>query len=194
MARTRVIDREAVLDAAERVVSRDGANRLTLEAVALEAGISKASVLYDYKTKQALIKAVIERRINTETARMQALMDAQPELRNCPVTARITKACRSVSEADRGIVVNLIAALAHDADLREPVQVVYRKQIGDIDQCASDPRRARLAFLALEGLMFMEWFGLYAWSKDEREDILNDIGWLLDRNELSSNRASEPAQ
>ena len=57
MGRTRVIDREAVLLAAERVITRDGAARVTLEAVAAEAGISKASVLYDYKTKQALLKA-----------------------------------------------------------------------------------------------------------------------------------------
>ena len=57
MGRLRIIDRDAVLTAAERVVRRDGAARLTIEAVAAEAGISKASVLYDYKTKQALIKA-----------------------------------------------------------------------------------------------------------------------------------------
>ena len=55
MGRKRVIDQEQVLDAAQRVVARDGAARLTLDAVAEEAGISKASVIYDYKSKQALI-------------------------------------------------------------------------------------------------------------------------------------------
>src|SRR3546814_2511896 len=42
MARPRTIDRDAVLDAAQRVVARDGAAGLTLEAVAAEDGISKA--------------------------------------------------------------------------------------------------------------------------------------------------------
>src|SRR3546814_17040256 len=62
--------RDAVLDAAQRVVARDGAAGLTLEAVAAEAGISKASVLYDYGTKQALMKALIERRIAAEDSRI----------------------------------------------------------------------------------------------------------------------------
>ena len=51
MGRKRTIEPDAVLDAAEQVVMRDGAARLTLDAVACAAGISKASVLYDYKTK-----------------------------------------------------------------------------------------------------------------------------------------------
>ncbi|MBL6430319.1 MAG: TetR family transcriptional regulator [Alphaproteobacteria bacterium] len=63
MGRKRTIEPDAVLDAAEQVVMRDGAARLTLDAVACAARINKASVLYDYKTKQALIKAVLERRL-----------------------------------------------------------------------------------------------------------------------------------
>src|SRR3546814_4852153 len=59
MARPRTIDRDAALDAAQRVVARDGAAGLTLEAVAAEAGISKASVLSDYGTKHALMKELI---------------------------------------------------------------------------------------------------------------------------------------
>ena len=59
MARPRVIDQNDILDAAEVVVMRNGAAQLTLDAVAIEAGISKASVIYDYKSKQQLIKSVI---------------------------------------------------------------------------------------------------------------------------------------
>ena len=75
VGRPRTIDRESVLDAAQAVAARDGAAYLTLEAVATEAGISKASVLYDYKNKQALMRAVIERRIAAEDARIQEIQD-----------------------------------------------------------------------------------------------------------------------
>ena len=44
MARPRVIKQDDILDAAEAVVVRCGAAHLTLDAVAVEAGISKASV------------------------------------------------------------------------------------------------------------------------------------------------------
>ena len=78
MGRHRVIDRDAMLDAAERVVVRDGAAKLSLDAVATEAGISKASVLYDYKTKHALIRALVERRVAAETARIGQLIADAP--------------------------------------------------------------------------------------------------------------------
>ena len=51
MARPRTIDLDRVLDAGERVVMRDGASNLTLDAVATEAGISKGSVLYDCRAR-----------------------------------------------------------------------------------------------------------------------------------------------
>lgn len=68
MGRERVIDQQAVLDAAERVVGRDGAANLTIDAVAKEAGINKASVLYDHKSKQALVEAVVDRAFERDNA------------------------------------------------------------------------------------------------------------------------------
>lgn len=47
-----------ILEAASKVVLAEGVNRLTLEAVALEAGISKGGLLYHYGTKDELIKAM----------------------------------------------------------------------------------------------------------------------------------------
>jgi AcrR family transcriptional regulator len=182
MGRARVIDRDAVLDAAEKVVSRDGAARLTLDAVALEAGISKASVLYDYKTKQALIKAVIQRRVVRETARLQELIDKQGLVPDAAIHGRIAAASRSVTDADRAVALSLVAALAHDVQLREPIQEAYRQQIGEILRTAAHPRSAMLAFLALEGLRLLEWFGLYTWPQNEREQMLREIDRLLHWN------------
>jgi len=180
MARTRVIDREAVLRAAERVVSREGAARLTLEAVAAEAGISKASVLYDCKTKQALIKAVIERRVATETARLRTYVDKLGPVPDRAIRGRIAAAERSVSDADRAVAVNLVAALAQDTELRAPIEEAYRRQIAEIISTSAHPRRALLAFLALEGLKLLEWFGLYSWPEHDRKRILGEITDLID--------------
>lgn len=181
MARLRVIDREAVLDAAERVVCREGAARLTLEAVASEAGISKASVLYDYKTKQALIRAVIERRVAAEKARLEEAMEALGPVSDKILRGRIAVAKgRSVSDTDRTALISLIAALVQDAELRAPLQEVVRHQIAEIVQLSSQPRKALLAFLALEGFKLLECLGLYTWSQEERRRLLDDIASLID--------------
>lgn len=80
MGRKRVIDQQAVLDAAERVVGRDGAANLTIDAVAREAGINKASVLYDHKSKQALVEAVVDRALSETMPIMSGSSNSSPIL------------------------------------------------------------------------------------------------------------------
>ncbi len=188
MGRHRTIDRLALLEAAERVVSRDGAAHLTLEAVATEAGISKASVLYDYKTKRALIRAIIERRIAAGEARVQSLVDELRGQPNAQIRGRLAAAARSVSDEERTVALNLCAALAQDGDLREPIHDVYRNAIAQIGASSTHPGGAILAFLAAEGLMLMELFGLHSWPAEERERLVAQIGWLIEQS------PAEPAQ
>src|SRR3954447_22045743 len=53
--------RDRLLDAAATVVHRDGAQALTLDAVAKEAEVSKGGLLYHFKSKNDLVNAMVER-------------------------------------------------------------------------------------------------------------------------------------
>jgi len=181
MGRHRVIDRNAVLEAAERVVLRDGAGRLTLDAVAAEAGISKASVLYDCKTKQGLIAAMIERRVALEDAKLADAMQHQGDGPDQVVKARLDVASRRVSDEDRNVILSLCSFLAEDASLREPIQRSVRKRMQDVQSGARNPRGALLAFLAIEGLMALEWLDFHAWTEDERDRLVREIRWLINQ-------------
>jgi AcrR family transcriptional regulator len=181
MGRSRVIDRASVLDAAERVVRRDGAARMTLEAVAAEAQISKASVLYDYKTKQALVQAVIERRVETEDTRMRQVMDQLGDVPDAAIRGRLAAARRLVSDEDRDVAISLCAALAQDTGLRRPIQAAFRHRIAMILETSKHPRGALLAFLAIEGMVALEWLDLHTWPPDERERLIKEIGWLANQ-------------
>ncbi|HTN63611.1 MAG TPA: helix-turn-helix domain-containing protein, partial [Devosia sp.] len=92
MGRKRSIGREQVLDAADRVVARDGAARLTLDAVAAEAGISKASVLYDYKSKQGLIAAMVDRSVASDNRFNLTMTESLGPVPNAAVRGRIVAA------------------------------------------------------------------------------------------------------
>ena len=48
-----------ILDAAEEVVLRDGVARLTLDAAAAEAGLSKGGVLYHFPTRDSLVAGMV---------------------------------------------------------------------------------------------------------------------------------------
>jgi AcrR family transcriptional regulator len=52
-----------VLEAAERILRRDGAEGLTMPAVALEAGVSVGGIYRRFQTKQDLIRAIRDRHL-----------------------------------------------------------------------------------------------------------------------------------
>ncbi len=180
MARPRVIEQNDILDAAEAVVVRNGAAHLTLDAVAAEAGISKASVIYDYKTKQQLIKAVIERRVEKEEQRIQEATAGLGATPNASVRGLIASVSDAPPDDARAVAVNLGAALAQDSELRKPIEAYYHRTIASVLETSKSPRGGLLAFLALEGLRALEWHDFYFWPDDERRRILRDVSWLAD--------------
>lgn len=194
MARPRTIDRDAVLDAAQRVVARDGAAGLTLEAVAAEADISKASVLYDYGSKPALIKALIERRIVAEDRRIGEIEDRLGPVPDAAIRARLASELRDLTDEDRSVALSLCAMVAQDAELRTPIQDMMRRRIARVLETSKQPRGALLAFLAIEGLMALEWLGLHRWPAEERRKLLAEIRWLVDQQpeSVADERLVEP--
>ncbi len=181
MGRHRSIDREALLDAAERVVIRDGAAKLTLDAVAAEAGISKASVLYDYKTKRELVRKLIERRVTAEETLVQQLIGSGKDEPDKYVRSQLSVLARTISEADRSVGLNLCVALTQDVSLREPVQKAIQGSVSEITRSSRHPRSALLAFLAMQGLVLLEWFDWHSFSSSERSEIIGNISWLIDQ-------------
>jgi len=179
MGRKRVIDQQAVLDAAERVVGRDGAANLTIDAVAREAGVNKASVLYDHKSKQALIEAIVDRafeRDNAHHAGIERQIDA-PEDR--AIKGRILAASEPPPEEFKAVALNLSAALALDAGLRGKMQQSQAQTIARIEETSPSPRGALLAYLALEGLKFLEHLDFHHFEREDRDRILREINWLV---------------
>lgn len=180
MGRKRVIDQEQILDAAEFVVARDGAARLTLDAVAKQAGISKGSVVYDYKSKQALIEAVVRRAVRMDNALNTAATDGLGDIDSAAIRGRIAAASAPFPEEFQPVALNLTAALAQDEQLRSIIQANQAAVIAEVVQGAANPRGALLSYLALEGLKFLESLDFYRWPPEERSRILADIEWLVD--------------
>lgn len=181
MGRHRKIDSGALLDAAQDVLLRDGVAHLTIEAVAASAGISKATVLYDYKTKQALVRAMLERRFETEYTRVREIAQGLEPSADAGIHSWIKAALRELSDADRTVAIGLVAALASDPDLNRLSQQFFRRIVTDTVESAAQPRGALLAFLAVEGLKLLDYLGLNQWPREEFEAILDDIAWLAEQ-------------
>ncbi len=179
MGRKRAIDQQQVLDAAERVVGRDGAANLTVDAVAKEAGVSKASVLYDYKSKQALIEAVVDRAFERDNAHHAQVEQKIGDIQDRAVRGRIVAAAEPPPEEYRAVALNLSAALTLDAGLRRKMQASQDATIARILQNSQSPRGALLAYLALEGLKFLEYLDFHHFARADRDEVLREINWLV---------------
>ena len=168
------------MNAAEFVVARDGAARLTLEAVAERAGVSKASVIYDFKSKQALIEAVIRRAVRNDNAFNDGVTEGLGNISSSVIRGRIVAASEPFPDEFRAVALNLCAALAQDAQLRTAIQVNQTAVIDKIMKTSANPRGALLAYLALEGLKLLESLDYHTWPAPERAKILREINWLVD--------------
>ena len=179
MGRKRVIDQQSILDAGEAVVGRSGAARLTLDAVAAEAGISKASVIYDFKTKQALIEAIVERAFRRDHEH-HAMVETDSAFSDSQaIRGRIKVAAEPPPEEFKPVALSLSVALTLDPELRTRMQKSQAATIDRIVETASSPRGALLAYLAVEGLKFLEYLDFHHFAPDERSRIISDIDWLV---------------
>jgi AcrR family transcriptional regulator len=68
--------KDRILDAAERLFARDGFEATSLRAITTEAGVNLAAVNYHFQSKEALVQAVIGRRMGPINQRRLALLDA----------------------------------------------------------------------------------------------------------------------
>ncbi|MCY1073030.1 TetR/AcrR family transcriptional regulator [Archangium lansingense] len=192
MGRKRVIDQGKVLDAAEAVVARDGAARLTLDAVAEQAGISKASVLYDYDSKQALVEAVVQRAVRNDNAFHDAVTESLGTVTSTVIRGRIVAASTPPPDDARAVALNLCAALAQDSQLRRAIQTNQAAVIDKILETSESPRGALLAYLALEGLKLLEYLDFHRWPEEERARILRELNWLVDAHPQQAKALPEP--
>lgn len=181
MGRKRIIGCDAVLDAAERVIQRDGAVNLTISAVAEEAGVSKATVLYDFKTKHALIGALVARQMETDDRRLQDCIEAaasEPDIANPELAGRIRFAATMPDVQDRAPVMTVCLAMAADDSVRMRIRDFVGKDqkafLGDGETATE--LGPLMAFLALQGYLSLTCFDFCDFSPDVRDQIFSGIG------------------
>ncbi|MGV3551060.1 TetR/AcrR family transcriptional regulator [Rhizobium sp.] len=168
------MSRDDVLDAAERVVVRLGAAGLSIDAVAQEAGVSKATVVYDHKSKSALLEALVDRRVKSDMAHVEACVEAARNTVHAELFGRIAAAEKKLDEVDRAIAVAVSASMTSEARVQQIMRDWTRM---DLDAMAGGekPRAAMMAYLALMGFYSTELFGFHTWPDDERARLLDDI-------------------
>lgn len=148
--------RKTILGAASHVTARDGALNLTLEAVAKEAGVSKGGLLYHFPNKEALISSMIDEHLES----WSKAVEAEKDTAKGAFTRAFVKTTVNPAQLETELASGLLAAVALNPDLLEPVKKHYGAWQKELEQDGINPVTATLVRLAADGLYFVEIFDL----------------------------------
>jgi AcrR family transcriptional regulator len=160
MPRARTKDR--LLDAAGAVVMREGAQALTLDAVAEEAEVSKGGLLYHFKSKRDLVEGMVERWL--------AEFGREMEAEDADFVRGYIKA-----SAPAGNELGMLAALVADPSLLVAVRKQYGIWQDRVEREGRDPVDATVARLAADGLWLAELLGMGPPTGELRERVLQRL-------------------
>lgn len=161
------VSQAQIVQAAIRVLARQGYARTSLMDIAKEAGMSKGAVHYHYPTKDALIQEVLE---TACTAVQERTLEAWPSGNDAFVGLRKSLETLWAVRAERSdealVVADLIAQALYDESMRPRLAAFYRmaadqiaEHLGrELDQMGIAPRiemplLTRLVIGLLDGLV-----------------------------------------
>jgi len=153
-----VSSRGVILDAAEAVVLESGARHMTLDAVAARAGVSKGGFLYHFPTKEALLRAMLER-----------------------LRKQLDEAWKKKSKGLKEGPGREIKAFILSSAERDPQKLLqsgrddFRRRLEEVMQSGLNFKRAAVIYFAVHGLVFSELLSLSALSNKERHELVEEL-------------------
>lgn len=150
--------RHSILEAAFEVVAEQGANRLTIDAVAAQSGFSKGGVLYHFATKNALLTGMLDFLVDANLARIEEKGDK-------PTLSGLIDATQGTSEAEERASLALLTAFAEDRELLNPIRSQFNALFSESVDTTNNKEEATILFFANEGLRFLRLFDVSPLSK-----------------------------
>jgi AcrR family transcriptional regulator len=178
--------RDRLLQATSHIIQTQGIERLTLDAVAKEAKVSKGGLLYHFATKEALIAGVVLSLMDE----FDAQIDLELDLDRSPESpGRWLRAYVNAIFNGRPLPTNLISSLVlvatSNPELLQLVQGRFDGWQQKILVSGLDPVRASLVRLAADGFGDAELFGRTLPNAALRQDLLAMLLAMIQEAESS---------
>lgn len=187
------VSSQQILDAAIRVLARQGYARTSLLDIAKEAGMSKGALHYHYPTKESLIHAVLETACNAVQARTrQAWSPSDNPFEALRKSLEELWAVRGQHSDEARVVADLLALSLHDESLRPRLAEFYElgaTQIRDylernlaalgLQSRVSLDMLPRVVIGLLDGLVMQAFVDPDAFSPDDVVDAVQTIAMSI---------------
>jgi AcrR family transcriptional regulator len=124
-----------IVEAATRVLARQGYARTSLMDIANEVGMSKGAVHYHFPTKEALIAQVLETACEAVAERTRRVwVSGENPLVAMRSAMHELWRVRSELSNEIKVVADLLAQSVHDGSLREPLATYYRFASAQVEE------------------------------------------------------------
>jgi AcrR family transcriptional regulator len=175
--------KDALLDAAEAVLSEQGTQALTLNAVAERAGVSKGGLLYHFPTKEALVRAMVARTIDEFDDLIASYIDSYGDGAPDAYTRAYVEATFEILTGDARTHRrwSAITAAATGPEQAEPLNEAMRRWHTRDPAGDTDPSAAAIVRLAAEGLWEVMGHAPGLYGEEQLDALRRRLLALLDR-------------
>ena len=174
-SRTRRADRpETILEAAEAVLRRSGARGVTIDAVAAEAKLSKGGVLHHYASKDALIRAMVGRKLRRLREGIERHEALQPEGPTASALAVVANARETYGEED-GFPRALLVASADSPDGLADFRGFLHERLDQMTELEGRPGAGSIFIFAILGMMVGRTLGFHDLEGSEADRVFDAL-------------------
>ncbi|KAA8735689.1 TetR/AcrR family transcriptional regulator [Acinetobacter qingfengensis] len=167
--------RNLIIQSALTIIARDGASKLTFDAIAKESGISKGRLTHHFKNKEEIIKALLEHQVTYfSDHHQQHLKELGDHHKEANLVAQISTLYEIYSKPDP-IAFAILGALMENPMLLAPSLEKDSKIIQEIRAEAEDPELAILRWMAARGLAIFSLLGGRIISDEESEKLFDRL-------------------
>ncbi|MGO1077390.1 TetR/AcrR family transcriptional regulator [Inquilinus sp. CA228] len=167
--------RNAAIQAALAIIARDGPGRLTLDAIARESGISKGGVMHHFRTKEAVVTALLEHLTERFRKFTQAyLAEIGPDKPGAILEAQIATLRESIATPHSAFFA-ILGAVAENPDLLSINREAEAEALEAVKAEAADPELAVLRWMAARGLHMTTLLGTCPLSAEERDRLFDRL-------------------
>lgn len=170
--------KQYIIEAASQVVLNNGVQKLTLNAVAEEANMSKGGLLYHYGTKEALIVAMNVHVINGFRSYIENYVDKGHSYHTAYLKATLQMVKERTNLFD--ITTSLLAAIATNRDVLDLWREEYKFLNDKFSQEDYPLEHTLLVKSVCDGLWFAKLFEFNHMTHQDEQTVITYLLKLID--------------
>jgi AcrR family transcriptional regulator len=173
--------RAQLITAAFSTLREHGANKLTLDAVAKLAEVSKGGLLHHFPNKEALLDALLRQLLDDYRKTVEDFYEREPDSRGRWLRAYIRATFSTEDLLPIELLAMLFAAISEYPNLLRLVQDDFQDWQKRLASDGVAQARVRLIRMAADSYWQERLFGMGE-SAEERQDLMNELlAWVEDR-------------